>query len=134
MQTNRRFRRGAWFLVVILAVISNGTAYAFTRASHKQDRSTLTPVQLEIEKQRARLSSADVEERRDALTRLRSMHNPDASRAALPGLRDPEAIVRASAAAAILSLPPDESVANLIPLLNDKDEFVRREIAYALGK
>src|SRR6266480_3634132 len=137
MQTNRRFRRGAWFLVVILAIISNGTAYAFTRASHKQERSTstsLTPAQLEIEKQRVRLSSADVEERRDALTRLRSMHNPDASRAALPGLTDPQAIVRASAAAAILSLPPEESVANLIPLLNDKDEFVRREIAYALGK
>jgi HEAT repeat protein len=137
MQTNRKHRRRAWFLLVMLGIVSNGTAYALTSASHKQDRSastSLTPVQLEIEKQRARLSSADVEERRDALTRLRSMHNRDASRAALPGLIDPEAIVRASAAAAILSLPPDESVANLIPLLNDKDEFVRREIAYALGK
>ena len=137
MRNNRRHRRGVWFLVVILAIISNATANAFTRASHKQDRSastSLTPVQLEIEKQRTRLSSADVEERRDALTRLRSMHNREASRAALQGLRDAEAIVRASEAEAILSLPPDESAANLIPLLSDRDEFVRREIAYALGK
>lgn len=137
MRTNRKYWRVVWFLIVVLGIVSNGTAEAFTRASHEQDRSastSLTPVQLEIEKQRTRLSSADVEERRDALTRLRSMHNPEASRAALQGLKDPEAIVRASAAAAILSLPPEESVANMIPLLIDKDEFVRREIAYALGK
>src|SRR2546426_5555464 len=137
MLTNRKYRRVVWFLIVILGIISNRTAHAFIRANYEQDRSastSLTPVQLEIEKQRTRLSSAEVEERRDALTRLRSMHKPEASRAALPGLRDAEAIVRASAAEAILSLPPDESAANLIPLLNDKDEFVRREIVYALGK
>lgn len=137
MRTNRKYRRVVWFLAVMLGIISNGTADAFTKASYKQDRAastSLTPVQLEIEKQRTRLSSADVEERRDAVTRLRSMHNPEASRIALQGLRDPEAIVRATAAAAIFSLPTDESAANLIPLLNDKDEFVRREIAYALGK
>lgn len=119
------------------AILSDGTADTFARASYKQDRSaptSLTPVQLEIEKQRTRLSSADIEERRDALARLSSMHNPEASRVALSALRDAAAIVRASAAGAVLSLSPDESAANLIPLLNDKDEFVRREIAYALGK
>ena len=137
MPINRKYWRVVWFLAVILGIISNGRADAFTKASYKQDRSaltSLTPVQLEIEKQRTRLSSADVEERRDAVMRLRSMHSPEASRVALQGLRDPEAIIRATAAAAILLLPPDESAANLIPLLNDKDEFVRREIAYALGK
>ncbi|MGI9069104.1 MAG: HEAT repeat domain-containing protein [Pyrinomonadaceae bacterium] len=81
-----------------------------------------------------RLSSAEVEERRDALARLGSMHNPDASRVALTGLRDAVAIVKVAAAEAILSLPADESARSLIPLLSDKDEFVRRETAYALGK
>lgn len=95
---------------------------------------SLTPRQLAMEKQRMRLSSADIEERRDAVTLLGSMHHPEASRVSLSALRDPAAIVRASAAAAILSLPLEESAASLIPLLSDKDEFVRRETAYALGK
>lgn len=119
------------------AVLSNGTAAVFARPSFKQEPSaatSLTPLQLEIEKQRMRLSSAEVEERRDALTRLGSMHSPEASRVALTALGDAVAIVKVSAAEAILSLPPDESARSLIPLLSDKDEFVRRETAYALGK
>jgi HEAT repeat protein len=38
-----------------------------------------------------------------------------------------------TAAKAILSLDPAQSAAALLPLLQDKDEFVRREVAYALG-
>lgn len=97
------------------------------------DRS-LTPLQLEIEKQKNRLNSLEVEERRDAISRLGSLHHPDASRAALAGLTDSAAIVRVTAAGAVLYLPVEESAISLLPLLNDKDEFVRQEIAYALGK
>jgi HEAT repeat protein len=61
------------------------------------------------------------------------MRLPAASRAALPGLKDVSAIVRATTVKSILSLDPEESVGYLLPLLNDKDEFVRRETAYALG-
>lgn len=107
-----------------------------TEAGFMQDqaaRKSLTPLQLKIEKQRMRLSSAEVEERRAAVTELGSMHHPEASRSAISALKDSSAIVRATAAAAILSLPPEESAAALIPLLSDKDEFVRREAAYALG-
>jgi HEAT repeat protein len=93
----------------------------------------LTPLQLEIEKQQQRLSSAEIEERRDALMRLGGLHRPEASLAALPGLKDPVPIVRATAASVILSLPPSESVEALSPLLRDKEEFVRKEAAYALG-
>ena len=93
----------------------------------------LTPVQAAIAKQQERLGSSDQEERRDALMRLGAMHRPAASRLALPLLSDPSPIVRATATKAILSLGPDESAAALLPLLNDKDEFVRRETAYALG-
>jgi HEAT repeat protein len=98
-----------------------------------QSSRNLTPRQVEIEKQQQRLSSGDEEERRDALMRLSAMHMPAASRAALPGLTDVSPMIRAVAAKAILSLDPAESAAALTPLLNDKNEFVRREAAYALG-
>jgi HEAT repeat protein len=98
-----------------------------------QDSRNLTPVQLEIQKQQQRLSSSDVEERRDAMMRLGAMRLAAASRVVLPALQDPEAIVRATAAKYILSIGGEESVQYLLPLLNDKDEFVRRETAYALG-
>ena len=61
------------------------------------------------------------------------MHHPDASRAALAGLKDQLPVVRATSVNAILSLPAEESAAHLLPLLTDKDPFVRRETAYALG-
>jgi HEAT repeat protein len=90
--------------------------------------------QSEIDRQRQRLSSAETEERRDAVMRLGQMKRPDASRLTAPALTDSAAIVRATAARAVLSLPPDEAAALLIPLLKDKDEFARREAAYALGE
>ena len=98
-----------------------------------QETRNLTPSQIEIEKQRVRLGSSDVEERRDAVMRLGSLRLTAASRAALPALSDASPIVRATAAKSILSIGAEESVSSLLPLLNDKDEFVRREAAYALG-
>lgn len=62
------------------------------------------------------------------------MNRPDSSRVAATALRDSAPIVRATAARAVLSLPPDEAAAVLLPLLNDRDEFVRQETAYALGE
>lgn len=93
----------------------------------------LTPLQHEIKVQAARLSSADAEERRDAVTRLGAMTRPEGSRAAAAALSDPEAIIRATAARAVLSLGPGEASTLILPLLSDRDEFVRREAAYALG-
>src|ERR1041385_4538894 len=98
-----------------------------------QESRNLTPTQLSIQQQQQRLNSSDVEERRDAVMRLGAMRREAASRAALPALQDAEPIVRATAAKAIVSLGSDASVGYLLPLLNDKDEFVRRETAYALG-
>jgi HEAT repeat protein len=105
----------------------------FSFVAFAQDSRKLTPAQLEIEKQQQRLSSGDQEERRDALMRLGTMRIEAASRGALPALNDASPIVRATATKAILSIGDDESASALIPLLNDKDEFVRRETAYALG-
>lgn len=95
--------------------------------------SALTPLQQEIERERQRLSSSDKEERRDAVMHLGWMKRPESSRVAALALNDSSPIVRATATRAVLSLPPEEAVALLLPLLADKDEFVRQEAAYALG-
>ncbi|HKY29297.1 MAG TPA: HEAT repeat domain-containing protein [Pyrinomonadaceae bacterium] len=128
-------------IILILAVSFFSAALgspAFTRSrstfARSQDERSFTPLQLEIAKQRERLNSAEMEERRDAVTRLGAMRRAEASRAALAALNDVSAIVRVTAAGAILFLPGDEAAAALIPLLNDKDEFVRQEVAYALGR
>jgi HEAT repeat protein len=129
--------RTAFFLLLCLVILLffpaafAGGANSFVEQG---EQSSLTPLQLEIEKQTQRLGSAETEERRDAVTRLSAMHQPAASRALLPALHDSVAIIRATAAAGILSLPSGESAGYLIPMLADKDEFVRREVAFALGK
>ncbi len=125
-----------WLAIGIMAVVLPG-ADGSAAVSIKQEQTakqSLTSVQLEIEKQRQRLISAEAEDRREALMQLGSMHHPAASRVAASALTDPSAIVRATAAASVLSLPAEESAASLIPLLSDKDEFVRQQAAYALGQ
>lgn len=114
-----------WFACVLCLSL----AYSISA----QSTETLTPTQLEIHKQRERLNSSSDEDRRDALMRLGAIRLSEASRAALPGLTDASPMVRVTAVKAILSLSPAESVQALVPLLGDKDEFVRRETSYALG-
>lgn len=77
--------------------------------------------------------NGSVEEKRDALYRLRVIGTPEASRAAVPALSVPEPIVRATAAGSLTALPSSEALALLIPLLNDKEDFVRKEAVIALG-
>jgi HEAT repeat protein len=111
--------------VVLLSLVAS---------SFGQGGDRMTGTQREIERQRQRLSSDSVEERRDALMRLRNLKRPEAARAAVGGLNDLSPVVRVMAAHAILSLPLAEVVSLLTPLLQDKLEFVRREVAYALGE
>ena len=137
MQNLIRTGRAVWLAAAVLLLTAALAGSTVSAGSISQDQTTsggLTPRQLEIEKQRQRLSSADVEERREALTQLGAMHYPGASRAALAGLTDPSPTVRATAAASVLSLPADEAAKSLVPLLADKDEFVRQQAAYALGR
>lgn len=116
-------------LILVPLCVSFACTLVFAQSSR-----SLTPLQSAIETQRERLASSDVEERRDAVMRLGNLHVAEASRAAVPALSDASPIVRATAAKAVLSLDPNESIALLLPLLKDKDEFVRREVAYALGR
>jgi HEAT repeat protein len=127
--------RIAWqrktLLPLILVTVYTSLVCTFVLA---QSSRSLTPIQTAIENQRERLASSDQEERRDAVMRLGNLHVAAASRAAVPALSDVSPVVRATAAKAVLSLEPDEAVTVLLPLLKDKDEFVRREAAYALGR
>ena len=122
----------AGLFVLLAAIFSAGE----TPARHLigQTNEKLTPIQRELERQRQRLKSDDIEERRDALMRLGNLKRPGASRIAAGALADVAPSVRVAASHAILSLPPAEAVTLLLPLLQDKIEFVRRETAYTLGQ
>lgn len=119
-------------IVVCLAVATIGSATV--RGQSGTQGAGLTALQRAIERQRTRLTSSDSNERRDAITQLGAMKRPDSSRAALAGLKDPEASVRAAAVHAVAAMPSDEAAQAIVPLLKDKSEFVRQEAAYALGK
>ncbi|HEU5235796.1 MAG TPA: hypothetical protein VFU37_01565, partial [Pyrinomonadaceae bacterium] len=67
--------------LIVLAVFASVTAFG-------QSNDRLTPLQRRIEQQKQRLSSGEVEERRDALMKLRAMHHPDASRVAITAVND----------------------------------------------
>ena len=79
------------------------------------------------------VSTGNSEQKRDALFQIRNLRSETASRAAVPALRDGDAIVRATAAGSVVFLPKPEAVAVLVPLLDDRDAFVRKEAAYSLG-
>src|SRR5258705_12688214 len=88
-------------VTAILPLITGGGRVISARTAQDQTKQALTPLQLAIEKQRERLSSAEIEDRRDALVQLRAMQHPDASRVAISALNDPAPMVRATAAAAV---------------------------------
>lgn len=119
---------------LLCALVASLSFAAETYFPPKVLSQALTPLQREIERERQRLSSSSTEERRDAVMRLGAMRRPDSSRAAAAALHDQSTTVRATAAHAILSLPSDEAASLLLPLLQDRDEFVRREAAYAMGE
>jgi HEAT repeat protein len=129
----RRVSRTFMLTVAMVAASFAASAIIEGKSRVNQAPNSLTPLQLEIEKQKQRLASTEVEERRDALMRLGALRRAEASRVAAPALADPIPIVRATATHALLSLPAEEGAAALIPLLQDKDEFVRQQAAYALG-
>lgn len=80
------------------------------------------------------LRSGTSEQKRDSLFQIRNLRSEIASREAIVSLTDKDEIIRANAASAVIYLPASEAVQVLIPLLSDKQPFVRKEAAYALGK
>ena len=132
--TTAAFGRAGHPIICALAVTLLLACAPATLRAQESDTSGLTPLQIEIQKQRRRLSSSEAEERRDAAMRLGWLKRPESSRVAARALADSAAIVRATAARSVLALPADEAAALLIPGLQDRDPFVRQETAYALGE
>ena len=87
-----------------------------------------------IENLAEQIRSGNSEQKRSALFEIRNRQTENASRIALPALKDSDEIVRATAAFSVIYLPKDEAFSALVPNLQDKAEIVRRETAYALGK
>lgn len=82
----------------------------------------------------ARIKFGKVDAKRNALFELRNFESENAARVSLQALQDPSEIVRATAIRSIIYLPENESVNALLPLLQEKSEFIRKEVAYALGE
>jgi HEAT repeat protein len=80
------------------------------------------------------LQNGTIEEKRNTLYHLRNLSSESASRIASIALKDSSEIIRATATHSILSLNSVEACELLLPLLNEKVAFVRKETAYALGK
>jgi HEAT repeat protein len=112
------FRRRIWAAIALAAALSAANGHA-----------QLPPLQVST----VPVERGSDEDKRTALQYLRNLRTPEASRAAVPALRDRSEIVRATAAGTVVFLPPAEAAAVLIPLLSDRAPFVRREAAYALG-
>ena len=124
-------RRGSSLLVSLLI-----SWFAFTSAVTTSAQATIPLDEISpalATRLQAQIERGSSEEKRTALSEIRNLRSPSASRIALPALRDKNELVRATAAASVIFLPSNEAASALVPLLNDRAEFVRREAAYALG-
>jgi HEAT repeat protein len=90
--------------------------------------------QTDLNELREKIERGDTEAKRTALFDIRNLRSAAASRLALAALKDPDEMVRATAAGSVIFLREFEATQALIPLLTDKSEMVRREAAYALGE
>ncbi len=92
-------------------------------------------IETEVARWSAQLRSADQEARRDAAMNLARIEGAAATSALLSALRDASPLVRAVVVAG-LGERADASVASAIAaqLASDKDVFVRKTAAYALGR
>lgn len=88
----------------------------------------------DLESLRSGMASTNSETKHNTLFQIKNLHSEASSRLAIPALSDPDEIVRATAANAVIFLPKDEAARLLTPLLNDKAEFVRGEAAFAIGE
>lgn len=88
----------------------------------------------DLESLAEKITRGNEEQKRDALFTIRNLETEEASRIALPALKDNSEIVRATAAFSVIFLPEAAAARVLLPNLDDKSPLVRRETAYALGE
>lgn len=122
----RAFRvfRGYFFSFSVFSFFCGSLFFLLTFDATAQDLTALETA----------IRTGTTEQKRDALFQIRNFRSEIASRSAIPALTDTDPIVRATAASAVTFLPKPEAITALSSLLADKDAFVRKETAYALGK
>ncbi len=118
-RTNRRIIEHQLALLFVWVLISIGTsAQAQTRD--------------ELAKFQTVLINGNNEEKRNALFNLRNFESPEASEVAKTSLKDPDELVRATAAGAVVYA--NDASLFIAPLLEDQFPFVRKEAAYSIAR
>ena len=107
----------------VVVMVAVAAAFAGALAVGAQD----------LESLRRSIADGSTDEKRSALAAIRNLRTAEASALAVPALLDKNEMVRATAAASVVFLPPPDAARALTPLLRDRREFVRREAAFALG-
>ena len=120
----RGVRRGLLLLAFLFAATISGIGQGAPKDISADTASRLARL----------ISGGSKEEKRAALFEIRNLRSAAASAIAVPALADNDEIVRATAAGSVVFMSGPDAARVLIPLLNDKAEFVRREAAYGLGE
>src|SRR5215207_11219306 len=113
--------------LTLLVLFLMGAAAVLGQTARSLDAQTAGRLKQQIQK-------GSSEEKRSALSEIRRLRSAEASSIAVPALRDADIMVRATATASVIFLPKQEAARALMPLLSDRNEFVRQETAYALGR
>lgn len=137
MEQLRRYTRLAGLLVLIFlsrtitTITSASSVFLSSQTAQQKSRE----IETEVARWSARLTSADEEVRREAVMALSLIESDAVVSALASALADRSPRVRAAAAAG-LGERGNESIVPLLAarLAGDKDQFVRKTSAYALGK
>ncbi len=122
--------------LVILTFVTRVTVSSHPFSSSRIDLNTQAPGETDAEVLRwaSLLKSSDEEERRDAALQLSRLKGDSAGSALASALTDPSPRVRAAVAAGLAERGEESAVPLLASrLAQDKDRFVRKTTAYALG-
>lgn len=123
------------FVIICLTGIVGSSHPFFSLSQTQVNQRHSREIEAEVAHWSAQLKSADVQERREAAMSLSRIDGEAATSALVGALTDPSPLVRAVVAAG-LGERPDPSVVPLLAarLTSDKDAFVRKTAAYALGR
>lgn len=133
-EQHKRIITGLFVIVCLTRIAGSGhpsICLSETQVNQRHSRE----IEAEVAHWSAQLKSADQEERRDAAMKLSRIEGSAATSALVSALTDPSPLVRAAVAAS-LGERADTSVASPLAarLASDKDAFVRKTAAYALGR
>ena len=125
---------GLHVLLILVRIVASGFP-AVSPPLHQINQRRSREIEAEVAHWSAQLKSADQEERRDAAMKLSRIEGSAATSALVSALTDRSPLVRAAVVAS-LGERADTSVASPLAarLTSDKDAFVRKTAAYALGR